>query len=217
MLEIITGCMFAGKTEEVLRRVRRAIIARKKVLLVSHCLDERYVPSSITSHDLHSYEAQAVDSIEAIAELIEPDTEVLVIDEAQFFDDSLGLFCSLLVDSGLWVIAAGLELDFRGEPFGAMPRLLAYADRVDKLMAVCTVCGQPASRTQRLLDGRPASYHEPQIVVASADMYEARCRRHHQVPDHPLEFPLAPRWERLGVTEPRRRPPAAAGGRGDSC
>lgn len=199
MLEVIVGCMFAGKTEEVLRRVRRAVIARQKVLLVSHRLDERYAPASITSHDRRAYDARAVDTTTSIAELIEPDTEVLVIDEAQFFEHDLGLFCSSLADRGLRVIAAGLDLNFRGEPFGPIPGLLAYADQVDKLTAVCMVCGNPATRTQRLVNGRPASYHDPLILVAAADAYEPRCRAHHEVPDHPaLSVPL-PRGAQLGL------------------
>jgi thymidine kinase len=184
-LEVITGCMFAGKTEELLRRVRRALIARQKVLLVSHHLDERYRASSITSHDRRTYDAHAAPSTERLAELVEPGTEVLVIDEAQFFDDRLPLLCSVLARRGLRVIAAGLDLDFRGEPFGPIPGLLAYADQVDKLTAVCVVCGQPATRTQRLIDGRPASYHDPLILVGAANAYEPRCRAHHDVPDHP--------------------------------
>ena len=183
--------MFAGKTEEVLRRVRRAVIARQKVLLVSHRLDERYQPASITSHDRRTYDAHPVDGPAAIARLVQPDTQVLVIDEAQFFDEDLAPFCTALASRGLRVIVAGLDLNFRGEPFGPIPRLLAYADQVDKLMAVCVVCGQAATRTQRLVDGRPASYHDPLILVAAADAYEPRCRAHHEVPDHPaLSVPL---------------------------
>jgi thymidine kinase len=186
LLEVITGCMFAGKTEEVLRRVRRALIARQQVLLVSHNLDERYAPSGIVSHDRRTYEAHRVTSVADVARLLQADTEVLVIDEAQFFDDDLGLFCSALADRGMRVLVAGLDLNFRGEPFGPIPTLLAYADVVDKLTAVCVICGQPATRTQRLLNGRPASYNDPLILVAAGDAYEPRCRRHHDVPDHPV-------------------------------
>ena len=197
MLEVITGCMFAGKTEEVLRRVRRAVIAHQKVLLVSHVLDDRYGPSGIASHDGQTYEAHVADSIAAIADLLERDTQVLVIDEAQFFEGDLAIFCSALADRGMRVIAAGLDLNFRGEPFGPIPRLLAHADQVDKLTAVCVICGGPATRTQRLVNGRPASYKDPLILVAAADAYEPRCRTHHEVPDHPaLSVPL-PRGPQL--------------------
>ena len=190
-LEVIVGCMFAGKTEEVLRRVRRAVIARQKVLLVSHRLDDRYAEASIASHDQRTYEALAVNTTGAIAARIGRGTQVLVIDEAQFFEDDLGPFCDALADRGLRVIVAGLDLNFRGEPFGCIPRLLAFADQVDKLTAVCVVCGGAATRTQRLVDGRPASYHDPLILVAAADAYEPRCRLHHEVPDHPaLTVPL---------------------------
>jgi thymidine kinase len=199
MLEVITGCMFAGKTEEVLRRVRRALIARQKVLLVSHRLDDRYSPGRIASHDQRTYEAHPVSTSAAIAELIHTDTQVLVIDEAQFFEEDLGMFCSALADRGLRVIVAGLDLDFRGEPFGPIPGLLAYADHVDKLTAVCVLCGEAATRTQRLLDGRPASYHDPLILVASAEAYEPRCRAHHEVPDHPALATPLPRGAQLGL------------------
>lgn len=196
------GCMFAGKTEEVLRRVRRAVIARQRVLLVSHNLDDRYAPGSITSHDQRTYDAHAAESTAAVAKLLKPGTQVLVVDEAQFFDDDLALFCSAIADRGLRVIAAGLDLNFRGEPFGPIPRLLAYADQVDKLTAVCVVCGGPATRTQRLVNGRPASFHDPLILVGAADSYEPRCRLHHEVPDHPaLSVPL-PRGAQLGMDLP---------------
>jgi thymidine kinase len=191
--------MFAGKTEEILRRVRRAVIARQKVLLVSHALDDRYAPSSITSHDQRTYEAHTAGSPAGIAELLRADTQVLVIDEAQFFDTDLAVFCSALADRGMRVIVAGLDLNFRGEPFGPIPALLAYADQVDKLTAVCVVCGGPATRTQRLVNGRPASYTDPLILVAGADAYEPRCRQHHEVPDHPaLGVPL-PHGPQLGL------------------
>ncbi|HLY65444.1 MAG TPA: thymidine kinase [Chloroflexota bacterium] len=200
-LEVITGCMFAGKTEEVLRRVRRTAIARQKVLLVSHGLDERYRPASITSHDQRSYDARTASSAADVVELVAPDTEVLVIDEAQFFPADLALLCSALAARGLRVIVAGLDLDFRGEPFGPIPALLAYADQVDKLTAVCVVCGQPATRTQRLISGRPASYNDPLILVGAADAYEPRCRAHHEVPDHPalsVRLPQGPQMD-LGL------------------
>jgi len=199
LLEVIAGCMFAGKTEEVLRRVRRAVIARQRVVLVSHKLDDRYAPSGIVSHDRRWYDAYAAESTSAIAALLTPETQVLVIDEAQFFEEDLALFCSALADRGLRVIVAGLDLNFRGEPFGPIPRLLAYADEVEKLTAVCVICGAPATRTQRLVGGRPASYDDPLILVGAAESYEPRCRAHHEVPDHPaLTVPL-PHGPQLGL------------------
>ena len=167
------------------------MIARQRVLLFSHVLDDRYALDAITSHDQRSYAAFPTPSVAAMAERILPGTDVVVVDEAQFFDDSLALFCSALADRGLRVIVAGLDLNFRGEPFGAMPALLARADVVDKLTAVCVVCGGAATRTQRLVDGRPASYNDPLILVGAASAYEPRCRLHHVVPDHPaLPVPL---------------------------
>lgn len=188
--EAIVGCMFAGKTEELLRRVRRATIAHQKVLSFCHRLDDRFHESDIVSHDRRSHKSIPVASTGDIADWIEADADIVVIDEAQFFDWELGLFCSALADRGFRVIAAGLDLDFRGEPFGAIPGLLAYADHVEKLTAVCVVCGNPATRTQRLIDGRPASYDEPIIMVGASNAYEARCRAHHEVPGHP-PLPLA--------------------------
>ncbi|MHB8619244.1 MAG: thymidine kinase [Chloroflexota bacterium] len=201
-LEVITGCMFSGKTEEVLRRVRRALIARQSVAIFSHSLDDRYAATAITSHDSRSFSAQSVASTAALAELLLPDTDLLVIDEAQFFDEALGPFCNALASRGQRVVAAGLDLDFRGEPFGPIPALLALADSVEKLTAVCAVCGEPATRTQRLVGGRPASYSDPTILVGAASVYEARCRRHHVVPDHPpLDLPLQ-RGSQLDLLRP---------------
>ena len=113
---------------------------------------------------------------------INGDTTVVGIDEAQFFDDGIVDVIEKLADKGLRVIVTGLDMDFRGEPFGCIPELLARADRIDKLQAICMVCGQPANRTQRLVDGKPANYNDPIVIVGAAEMYEARCRAHHEVP-----------------------------------
>jgi thymidine kinase len=136
----------------------------------------------VTSHAGTEFEASPVPNAAAIHQLMDEQTTVVGIDEAQFFDEALGEVVRSLADRGVRVIVAGLDMDFRGEPFGPMPALLAEAERVDKLQAICMMCGEPASRTQRLLDGRPARYAEPVLVVGASEMYEARCREHHQVP-----------------------------------
>ncbi|MDI9549519.1 MAG: thymidine kinase [Chloroflexota bacterium] len=185
-LEIICGSMFSGKTEELLRRIRRAEIARKKVLVVKPQIDHRYGREQVASHvGKTRAEAIAVASSQEILELVEPDTQVVAIDEVQFFDWTIADVCSVLANAGLRVIAAGLDQDFRGEPFGPMPLLMALAEQVDKLQAICVICGSPASRTQRLIDGRPARYDDPIILVGGSESYEARCRRCHQVPGKP--------------------------------
>lgn len=182
-IELICGSMFSGKTEELLRRVRRAEIARKRVQLFKPRLDDRYGLARVASHDGGSREdVVIVGDASAILAQVEPDTEVVAIDEIQFFDWAIADLCGVLADQGRRVIAAGLDQDFRAEPFGPMPLLLAMAERVDKLHAICVVCGASASRTQRLIDGRPANYHDAIILVGGSESYEARCRRCHQVP-----------------------------------
>ena len=182
-IEVICGVMFAGKSEELIRRVRRAIIARKKVQVFKSHLDERYSGIyHISSHDGRTVEAVPVDTPEQIAQLIEPDTHVVAIDEAQFLDASIVDLVTSLANRGMRVIIAGTDSDFRGEPFGPMPQLLAVAEVVDKLHAICVICGNPASRNQRLIGGKPARYDSPTIMVGSTESYEARCRACHSVP-----------------------------------
>lgn len=185
-IELVCGSMFSGKTEELLRRVRRAEIARKRVRLFKPSIDQRYGLVRVASHNgIAREDAIVVDSAAAILEQVTPDIEVVAIDEVQFFDWSIADVCSLLANQGKRVIAAGLDQDFRGEPFGPMPLLLALAERVDKLHAICVVCGAEASRTQRLINGRPARYDDPIILVGGSESYEARCRRCHEVPGRP--------------------------------
>ena len=181
-IELICGSMFSGKTEELLRRVRRAEIAKQKVQLFKHSLDDRFDTTRIASHDGVHHEAQVVQRAEQILEALEPDTSVVAIDEVQFFDWTIADACNRLADQGVRVIVAGLDMDFRGEPFGPMPLLMAIAEKVDKLQAICVKCGQPASRTQRLINGRPASFNDPVIMVGASEVYEARCRFCHEVP-----------------------------------
>ncbi len=181
-IEVICGSMFSGKTEELIRRVRRAQIARQKVQVFKPRLDDRYQFERVASHTGMQLDAIVVGGAREIPPLVAPDTTVVVIDEGQFFDWTIADVCDFLADNGRRVIIAGLDLDFRGEPFGPMPLLMAQAERVDKLQAICVVCGAPASRTQRLINGQPASYDDPVIMVGAEEVYEARCRHCHQVP-----------------------------------
>lgn len=181
-IEVVCGSMFSGKTEELLRRVRRAEIARQRVQLFKHSLDDRFDFMRVSSHNGIHRDAQAIQQASQILELLEPNTDVVAIDEVQFFDWTIAEVCNVLADRGIRVIVAGLDMDFRGEPFGPMPLLMATAEKVDKLTAICVKCGRPASRTQRLIDGRPAAYEDPIILVGASEVYEARCRFCHEVP-----------------------------------
>ncbi len=185
-IEVITGSMFSGKTDELIRRLRRARIARQSIQVFKPAIDIRYALEKVTSHAGTEFEATPVARAEDIAPLLRPDTTVVALDEAQFFGPEVGALCSALAGRGLRVIAAGLDQDFRGEPFGPMPHLMALAEHVDKLHAICAVCGGEASRTQRLIDGQPAAYHDPVVVVGASELYEARCREHHAVPGRPV-------------------------------
>jgi thymidine kinase len=182
-IEVIAGVMFSGKSEELIRRVRRAIIARKRVQVFKSHLDGRYAGIyAISSHDGRSVDAVPVDSSAQIAQSLDPTAQVIAIDEAQFLDDSIVELTASLAARGRRVIIAGTDTDFRGEPFGPMPHLMAVAEVVDKLHAICVLCGSPASRNQRLVEGRPARYDSPVIQVGGTESYEARCRACHQVP-----------------------------------
>ncbi|HXG45904.1 MAG TPA: thymidine kinase [Gemmatimonadales bacterium] len=181
-IEVITGVMFSGKSEELIRRVRRAIIARRRVQVFKSHFDTRYGPSSIASHDGREIEAVPVDSAAEIFRQVRPDTELVAIDEAQFLDPEIVTVVTALAARGVRVIVAGTDTDFRGEPFGAMGDLMAVAESVDKLQAICVICGDLATRNQRLVDGRPARYDSPTILVGGRESYEARCRHCHRVP-----------------------------------
>ena len=182
-IEVICGSMFCGKTEELIRRVRRAIIAKQKIKVFKPSLDDRYGIQNITSHTGQSVAAIPVSEAREILELANGSTTVVAIDEAQFFDAGIVAVAQELVDVySIRVIIAGLDLDFRGEPFGAMPQLLSVAEDVTKLHAICVCCAEEASRTQRLVNGKPANYDDPIILVGAQESYEARCRMHHEVP-----------------------------------
>ena len=182
-VEVVSGVMFSGKSEELLRRVRRALIARKRVQVFKSHLDDRYAGVfRISSHDGSEIEAHPVSSSAQIAEMVRSETQVVAIDEAQFLDEGVVSVVNALADRGMRVIVAGTDMDFRGEPFGPMPQLLAIAEKVDKLHAICVVCGDLATRNQRLIDGAPAPAEGPTIQVGGAETYEARCRACHEVP-----------------------------------
>jgi thymidine kinase len=181
-IEVICGSMFCGKTEELIRRLRRAVIARQKVQVFKPAIDNRYDVQKVASHAGMAFDAIPIQNSAQARELIKPDTTVVGFDEAQFLDVDIVSLVSELADRGIRVIVAGLDQDFRGEPFGCMPELLARAERVDKLQAICMVCGEYASRTQRLVNGKPAHFNDPVVIVGASEMYEARCRKHHQVP-----------------------------------
>ncbi len=182
-VEVISGVMFSGKSEELLRRVRRALIARRTVQVFKSHLDDRYAGVfRVSSHDGSEIEAIPVSSSVQIAEHYRDGTRVVAIDEAQFLDEGIVSVVNDLADRGVRVIVAGTDMDFRGEPFGPIPQLLAVAEKVDKLHAICVVCGDLATRNQRLIDGLPAPAEGPTIQVGGAETYEARCRRCHEVP-----------------------------------
>jgi len=182
-IEVIAGVMFSGKSEELIRRVRRAVIARKKVQVFKSHLDARYAGLySISSHDGVTVEAEPIDSSEQLMRQVAPGTEVVAVDEAQFLDDGLITVANTLADRGVRVILAGTDVDFRGLPFGAMPTLMCVAEVVDKFQAICVVCGGPATRNQRLVNGKPATWDSPTILVGGRESYEARCRHCHKVP-----------------------------------
>jgi len=181
-VEVITGSMFCGKTEELIRRLRRATIAKQKVQVFKPVIDDRYSYSKVRSHSGADFEAFPVNTSGEILGKLDPTATVVGIDEAQFFDDGIVDVVSALAERDLRVIVTGLDTDFRGEPFGCMPTLMAKADKLDKLSAICMVCGEPASRTQRLVNGSPAHYDDPIVIVGASEMYEARCRRCHSVP-----------------------------------
>ncbi|AHC43995.1 MULTISPECIES: thymidine kinase [Bacillus] len=181
-LELICGSMFSGKSEELIRRVKRATYAKQEVKVFKPAIDNRYSEEAVVSHNGTSITSHVISSSAEIWDHISENTDVIAVDEVQFFGESIIGDLSLLADKGYRVIAAGLDMDFRGEPFGVVPNLMAVAESVTKLQAVCSVCGSPASRTQRLIDGKPASYDDPVILVGASESYEARCRHHHEVP-----------------------------------
>ncbi|MCX6149865.1 MAG: thymidine kinase [Ignavibacteriales bacterium] len=174
-IEVIAGCMFSGKTEELIRRLRRAQIAKQNVKVFKPKIDVRYSTSKIVSHSEQSLPSLIVESPQEILELAK-DAQVIGIDEAQFFSSELISVCNKLADEGKRVVVAGLDLDYRGIPFEPIPQLLAIAEYITKTLAICVECGNPADRTQRKIKS------EERVVVGAADSYEARCRKCHYIP-----------------------------------
>ena len=184
-IETISGCMFAGKTEELIRRIKVLEYAKKEIMVFKPVIDNRYSETKVVSHAGSSVESYVISDALEILDMVKPTTQVVAIDEAQFFDDNVVAVANELADRGIRVMCAGLDRDFRGEPFGPMAKLITDAEFVTKLAAVCNKCGAPATRTQRIINGKPASYNDPIILVGAAESYEARCRHCHEVPDKP--------------------------------
>jgi thymidine kinase len=180
-IEVICGSMFCGKTEELIRRVRRAVIARQHVMVFKPAIDDRYSIEHVTSHNGQNIQAISVNSPADILAMLTPEVTVVAIDEAQFFDNTIIDAIETMANRDIRVIIAGLDMDFKGEPFGPMPQLLSRAEDVLKLHAICVVCGELANRTQRLINGNPARSDDPIIMVGASESYEARCRKHHIV------------------------------------
>ena len=175
-ITIVCGSMFAGKTEELIRLARRALYAKRKVQVFKPLIDDRFHGSMVVTHMGVKHEATSVKNVAELDKAIEPETQVVLIEEAQFFDDSLADLAIDLADSGIEVILAGLDQDFRREPFGPMPRLMAIADQVIKLRAICMKCGAQASHTYRMVNGKPVHRDDPIILIGATESYEARCR-----------------------------------------
>lgn len=180
-IEAVVGPMYSGKSEELIRRLKRAKIAKQEVIVFKPCIDNRYSKEDVVSHSGISIRAIAINHTEEIHKYITDETQVVGIDEVQFFDEGIVAVALELADKGIRIIAVGLDLDFKAEPFGPVPELLARAEFVDKLQAVCVKCGAPATRTQRLINKEPARYDDPIILVGATESYEARCRKCHRI------------------------------------
>ena len=187
-IEVICGCMFAGKTEELIRRINVLSYARKNILVFKPKIDDRYSITEIASHAGSKVPCIVISEAKEILDHVNYDTDVVAIDEVQFFDEDVVDICEYLADSGLRVMVAGLDKDFRGEPFGVLPDLLTRAEFVTKLTAVCAKCGAPATRTQRIINGKPASFNDPIVLVGAKEAYEPRCRHCHEIVEKPIKF-----------------------------
>ena len=180
-IEIICGPMFAGKTEELIRRANRLEYAKKKYLVFKPTIDDRYSTTEIVSHSKYRKNSINIKDSNEILGYITDDVQAVIIDEVQFFDENIINVAEWLADKGLRVICGGLDCDFKGNPFPIIANLLARAENVTKLNAICNVCGQPATRTQRIIDGQPAFEDDPIILVGATEAYEPRCRKCHMV------------------------------------
>lgn len=184
-IEVVCGPMFAGKTEELIRRIKRLEYAKQNVLVFKPKVDTRYEKGEIVSHNMSKKPSIIIDKSIEIMDYIKDNTDAVVIDEVQFFDQDIVKIAEHLADKGIRVIVGGLDRNFRGEPFGPMPELLACAEFVTKLTAICVKSGLPATRTQRIIDGRPANYEDPTILLGANESYEPRSRHYHEVPGKP--------------------------------
>ncbi|MBJ8072838.1 thymidine kinase [Bacillus cereus] len=181
-IEVICGSMFSGKSEELIRRIRRTQFAKQHAIVFKPCIDNRYSEEDVVSHNGLKVKAVPVSVSKDIFNHVTEEMDVIAIDEVQFFDGDIVEVVQVLANRGYHVIVAGLDQDFRGLPFGQVPQLMAIAEHVTKLQAVCSACGSPASRTQRLIDGEPAAFDDPIILVGASESYEPRCRHCHAVP-----------------------------------
>lgn len=180
-VEVICGCMFSGKSEELIRRLKRCQYANQKIKIFNHCIDKRYGDEEIKSHNQTGMPSIMISEITQIFDYLKGDEDVVAIDEIQFFNGDVSYVLSELASKGIRVIVAGLDKDFKNKPFNDMPNILATADFVTKLHAICVKCGALASCTQRIINGKPAKKDDPLIVVDGAEQYEARCRKCHQI------------------------------------
>lgn len=180
-LTVVCGSMYAGKSEELIRRARRALYAKKKVQVFKPAIDSRYDEQMVVTHMGVTHQAIAVANVEDLCKQIDCDTDYVCIEEVQFFDPSIVEVVVDLADKGMEVVCAGLDQDFRRQPFGPMGQLLAVADEVVKLRAICIQCGRPASHTQRIIDGKPAGWNDPIVLIGATESYEARCRKCHKL------------------------------------
>ena len=181
-IECICGSMFSGKSEELLRRIKRGVIAKQKVLLFKPSIDNRYDENRVSTHNGNSYDSISIEKSSDILNFVK-DTQydIIGIDEIQFFDNDIVKIINKLADDGIRVIVAGLDMDFKAEPFHPMPEIMAISEMVTKLHAVCNKCGKEASRSQRLINGKPAKYDDPVVVIGASESYEARCRHCHEI------------------------------------
>ncbi|SUK11480.1 thymidine kinase [Staphylococcus agnetis] len=180
-IECITGSMFSGKSEELIRRLRRGVYAKQKVIVFKPTIDDRYHKEKIVSHNGNAIEAINITEASEIWQHDLTGVDIIGIDEIQFFDRTVVDIAQTLAQRGYRVITAGLDMDFKGEPFHPVPEMLAVSEHITKLQAVCAVCGASSSRTQRLINGKPAKVDDPIILVGANESYEPRCRAHHVI------------------------------------
>lgn len=180
-IEVVCGPMFAGKSEELIRRVRRLGYAKKNYIVFKPAIDNRYSDSEVVSHDKRSLKSISINNSKEVSKYINDTLDAVIFDEVQFLDEGIIEAIEDLANKGLRVICGGLDMDFKGEPFKIISELLARAEKIDKLTAICVCCGEPATRSQRLVNGEPASIHDDVILVGSTESYEPRCRKCHQI------------------------------------